>query len=65
MQKTQILKILNPILAVLLAFQLLAGPLPDLVPYNVHRLTGILLGIGIGLHLYLNWSWIRANLLKR
>jgi hypothetical protein len=65
MQKTKILKILNPMLAVLLIFQLVSGLLPAIVPYDVHRIVGILLGGGVGLHLILNWPWIRANLLKR
>jgi hypothetical protein len=65
MRKTQMLRLLNPTLAVLLAVQLVSGLFPALVPYSVHRTTGILLGIGIGLHLILNWSWIRSNILKR
>jgi hypothetical protein len=65
MNKTKILKVLNPCLALLLVFQLVSGLLPAVVPYAVHRTAGILLGIGVGFHIYLNWSWIRANLLKR
>jgi hypothetical protein len=65
MKKTQILKVLNPCLAVLLIFQLISGLLPAVVPYNVHRIVGILLGAGVVFHIILNWPWIRANLLKR
>ncbi len=65
MQKTKILKVLNPCLAVLLIFQLVSGLLPAVVPYEVHRIMGILIGAGVGFHIFLNWPWIRANLLKR
>ena len=65
MQKNQILKILNPCLAVLLIFQFFSASLPAVVPYVLHQAGGILLGAGIGFHIFLNWSWIRANLLKR
>jgi hypothetical protein len=64
MNKARILKILNPLLALLLVFQLISGLLPTLVPYEVHRWAGILLAAGVALHVALNWSWIRANLLK-
>ena len=65
MNKAKALKVLNPILAVVFLFQALSGLLPAVVPYNAHRAGGIALVIGIGLHLFLNWGWIRANFLKR
>jgi len=65
MTKTQALKILNPLLALLLIFQLVSGLLPAAIPYEWHRAAGILLGTGIGLHLILNWPWIRSNFFKR
>jgi hypothetical protein len=65
MQKTRVLRLLNPLLAVLLVLQLASGLMPAFLPYEVHRISGILLAAGIGLHLILNWPWIRANLLKR
>ena len=65
MNKAQALKILNPILAILILFQALSGLLPYLVPYSAHRAGGIALVVGVGLHLFLNWGWVRANFLKR
>jgi hypothetical protein len=65
MKKPQLLKILNLVLAGLLVFQFISALLPSVVPYEWHRAGGILLGIGVGLHLFLNWPWIRANYLKR
>jgi hypothetical protein len=65
MSRTTALKLLNPLLAVLFLLQLASGLMPAVFPYNVHRAAGILLALGIGLHVYLNWTWIRANVLKR
>jgi hypothetical protein len=65
MNKAKALKVLNPVLAIVFLFQALSGLLPAVVPYNAHRAGGIALVIGIGLHLFLNWGWIRANFLKR
>jgi hypothetical protein len=65
MSKIRILKILNPLLALLLAFQLVSGLFPAAVPYEVHRLAGILIAAGVAFHIALNWPWIRANLLMR
>ena len=65
MKKPQILRILNLVMAALLIFQVASGLLPAVVPYVVHQTVGILLAAGVGLHLYLNWPWLRANYFKR
>lgn len=69
MQKNTMFKILNPILAVLTVSQALSGifaaQLPPAVFAWVHKGGGILLVIGIGLHVLLNWNWVRASLLPR
>ncbi|MBN1439826.1 MAG: hypothetical protein JW929_10485 [Anaerolineales bacterium] len=65
MPKSQILKILNPCLALLLVFILLSALLPAVFPFPLHRGAGILFAAGIGLHIVLNWPWIRSNLFKR
>ncbi len=65
MQKNRIQKILIPVQVVWFIFQIVSGLLPDVIPYQVHQVSGLLLGAGIGLHVILNWSWIRANYFKR
>jgi hypothetical protein len=65
MQKTKALKILIPIIALILTFQLLSGLSPTVIPYEIHRAGGLLLAALIVLHVILNWTWIRANYLKR
>jgi hypothetical protein len=64
MKKTTALKILNPILACLILFQLVSVLFPAEIPYDAHRYAGIGIFCCIALHLYLNWGWIRTNLLK-
>jgi hypothetical protein len=64
MSKTNILRILIPIMAVLIVFQGISGLEPLLIPYPMHQITGlVLIGCAV-LHVYLNWGWIRTNLLK-
>jgi hypothetical protein len=69
MNKTKALKLLNPILGVLVLNQLLVGLLHDALPREVfevmHEGGGILLVLGVLLHLILNWNWVRANFLKK
>jgi len=66
MRKNMMFKILNPILAVLTVSQALSALLNDHLSRAtfewVHKGGGSLLLIGIGLHVALNWSWVRANL---
>jgi hypothetical protein len=67
MHKNTMFKILNPILAVLTVTQALSALLADHLSREVfewvHKGGGFLLLIGIGLHIVLNWSWVRASLL--
>jgi hypothetical protein len=64
MKKTTVLKILNPILACLILFQLASVLFPVQISYDAHRIAGIGILCGVGLHVLLNWGWIRANLPK-
>jgi hypothetical protein len=63
MSRIQALKILNPILFLLIIFQIISGLNPLLIPYLVHQWVGIVIAVGIVLHLILNWTWIRTNIL--
>lgn len=65
MRRIKILKWVIPILALLLAFQILSGLSPALIPYPVHQATGLLIAGVVVFHVILNWPWIRANYLKR
>lgn len=69
MHKNTMFKILNPILAVLTVSQALSALLVDYLSYAtftwVHKGGGVLLLAGIGLHVVINWSWVRASLLPR
>jgi hypothetical protein len=63
------LKWLNPLLAFLFAVQALTGFFHSHIPYEVfskvHGIGGVLLTIGVVLHLWLNRHWIRANFVRR
>jgi hypothetical protein len=63
MSRLLALKILNPILFLLIAFQIISG-LTLIVSYQVHQTLGLVIAAVILLHLSLNWTWIRTNLLR-
>jgi succinate dehydrogenase/fumarate reductase cytochrome b subunit len=65
MRRIQILKIIIPILALLLTFQVVSGLNPDVIPPAIHRITGLTLAGLVVFHVILNWPWIKANYLKR
>ena len=58
-------KILNPVLAVLLAGQVLSGLFRHQLPRGFfgpfHEVVGIALAVAVLLHLVLNWNWVKAN----
>lgn len=68
MKNNSVLKILNPVLAVLVLLQAVTGVLHDLIPRRlfeiIHPVDGILLTLCAILHLSLNWNWIKANVLS-
>ncbi len=67
--KNSMLKIINPILAVLLVNQALTGLLHDMMPDEafefVHEGGGIVLVIASILHVILNWNWIKSTYLRK
>ena len=69
MKRVSILKILNPVLAILLLNQILTGILHGAIPKQAyeffHEGGGILFAIGVVLHVILNWNWVKVNFLRR
>ncbi len=67
--KNTALRILNPIIGLLVLSQVSTGLLNDNLPDwlfpIVHEAGGILLAIGVALHVTLNFGWVRSNYLKR
>ena len=64
MTRYSVLKVINPILALLLLNQLLTGLLADKLSHEafeiLHEGGGIILAITATLHLALNWNWVKG-----
>ena len=69
MKKNTLLKIVNPLIALLLLCQVCTALLMLLMGHGavgeIHEVGGILLALGIILHLILNLNWVKANYLKK
>jgi hypothetical protein len=69
MQRTALLKILNPILGVLLVNQIVTGLLHEYLLDEVYEILhgggGLLLAAATIVHVIMNWNWVKANFLKR
>ncbi len=69
MNKSTVLKFINPALALLLINQVLSGPLYAATNSEflegLHTAGGVTLAAVSALHLWLNWGWVRATLLKK
>ena len=69
MKRNLILKILNPILAILFLNQILTGIFHDAIPKEayefLHEGGGISFAVAAVLHVILNWNWVKANFLRR
>lgn len=61
--KQRLLVYLNPILFFLAVFQICSGILLGrfFQLYSLHQANGYLLGLGLLLHIFLNWNWIRMH----
>jgi hypothetical protein len=69
MKKSTQLKILNALLGLLILSQALSGLLHERLAEEtferVHVLGGLLIVVGVILHLILNWGWVRQNYLRK
>ena len=65
MKRNFILKILNPIVAILFLNQILTGLLHAVIPKGAyeffHEGGGIIFTVAVLLHVVLNWNWVKAN----
>ena len=67
MNKRNLLKVANVLLAVLILNQAITALLHDFIPKDVfgylHEGGGVTLFIAALVHVYLNWAWVKSNLL--
>jgi hypothetical protein len=69
MKRNTVLKVLNPVLAVLLANQLLTGFFAAGLPHELfevlHEGGAVLLAVAGVLHAILNWNWVKTSYFGR
>jgi hypothetical protein len=67
MNKKNLLKVVNIVLGILFINQALTGILSDFIPKDLFEflhMGGFLLILAAILHVYLNWAWVKSNLLS-
>jgi len=67
MNKQKMLKIVNPVLGLLLVNQAVTGIMHDSLPheaFEILHMGGLLLVLLAAVHVWLNWSWVKANFLR-
>lgn len=68
MKRNTMLKILNPVLGVLLANQILTGVFRGALPREafevMHEGGGYVFAAAAVLHVILNWNWVKANFFR-
>ena len=68
MKRQSILRILNPILAVLVVNQVLTGIFHEALPHEtfevMHENGGLVVAAAAILHVSLNWNWVKANFFR-
>jgi hypothetical protein len=66
--KMAVLKYLNVIIGILILNQVLTGLLGHALRHGLfdilHKGTGIVLFVGVLLHLALNWGWVKSNFMQ-
>ena len=69
MKRNTLLKIINPVLALLVINQILTGLFGHSLSHEafeiLHKDGGFVLAGVAALHLILNWNWVKANYFKR
>jgi len=67
MNKTKLLKILNPLIMLNLVIQVISGVLLEDHHWikELHEVSGVILCIFTVIHLYLNFAWIKNQYLKK
>jgi hypothetical protein len=67
MNKRNLLKIVNVLLAVLILNQATTALIHDLLPKDtfefLHEGGGVAMFVAALVHVYLNWAWVKANIL--
>jgi len=68
MTRNTILKMVNPILFILMANQMVTAIFHDALPHEVfeimHQGGGLVFAVTAVLHLILNWNWVKATFFK-
>ena len=69
MKRNTVLKIMNPILGLLLLNQVLTAIFHAGLSHEafeiLHEGGGYVLAVGIALHLFLNWNWVKTSYFKK
>ena len=68
MNKRNLLKIVNILIALLILNQATTALIHDLLPRDVfgflHKNGGVILFVAVLIHVYLNWAWVKSNILR-
>lgn len=67
MKTNTLLKIINPMLALMFVSQIITGLMHGMIPHKIYEVihgggAGALIFLVI-IHVFLNWNWVKANFL--
>jgi len=69
MKTNTLLKIVNPVLAVVFLFQIISGLMHGVIPRElfetIHGSSAGILMFCVIIHLFLNWNWVKSNFFKQ